>query len=451
MYGFYFALFNFTFLFNMVLDMGITNFNNRNIAQDNQLLSQQISGILTLKLCLGTLYLFITFIAGLLIGYTGMQLKLLAWMALNQFLNAFILYLRSNISALLMFKTDSVLSVLDRLLMIIFCGFLLWGRGSDTPFKIEWFIWSQTAAYFITVLTALFIVFHKAGKIVLVWEFSFYRSILEKSFPFAILYLLMSFYNRIDSVMIERILPNDIASFETGVYASVFRLLDAFVMISYLFSVILLPLFSKMLHNKEDIHPIAKSSFQLLFYFSVTVVVISIFYDTQILDLLYKNNISQSAEVLVLLIPGLIPISFTYLFGTLLTANGNMRMLNITSLIGIGVNIIVNFILIPQMHARGAAIASLSTQSVVSLLQILIAFRELKLPISVLSLKNISFYLLLFIPITFILVHVLHQNILVNLLIIGLSSLLIAFLTKLIPISFFASMIKEKKNNIELK
>ena len=37
-YGLYFAVFNFTFLFNMILDMGITNFNNRNIARHNQLL-----------------------------------------------------------------------------------------------------------------------------------------------------------------------------------------------------------------------------------------------------------------------------------------------------------------------------------------------------------------------------------------------------------------------------
>ena len=32
-YGIYFTLFNFSMLFNILLDVGITNFNNKNIAQ----------------------------------------------------------------------------------------------------------------------------------------------------------------------------------------------------------------------------------------------------------------------------------------------------------------------------------------------------------------------------------------------------------------------------------
>jgi O-antigen/teichoic acid export membrane protein len=121
-YGFYFAVFNFTFLFNMILDMGVTNFNNRNIARHNQLLTKHISGILSLKMALAAFYILFSFVAAFIIGYKDLQLKILFWAAINQILNSFILYLRSNISALLFFKTDSVLSVLDRLLMIIFCG-----------------------------------------------------------------------------------------------------------------------------------------------------------------------------------------------------------------------------------------------------------------------------------------------------------------------------------------
>ncbi len=37
-YGVYFALLNFTFLFNILLDFGITNYNNRMIARHTNLL-----------------------------------------------------------------------------------------------------------------------------------------------------------------------------------------------------------------------------------------------------------------------------------------------------------------------------------------------------------------------------------------------------------------------------
>jgi O-antigen/teichoic acid export membrane protein len=39
-FGFYFTIFNFAFLFNILLDAGITNFNNRNIAQHMHLLNK---------------------------------------------------------------------------------------------------------------------------------------------------------------------------------------------------------------------------------------------------------------------------------------------------------------------------------------------------------------------------------------------------------------------------
>ncbi|HNY63067.1 MAG TPA: oligosaccharide flippase family protein [Bacteroidales bacterium] len=439
-YGLYFAVFNFTFLFNTILDMGITNFNNRNIARHNHLLQKHISGIITLKLLLAALYLLITFVAAFFIGYEGIQLKILLFAAINQALNSFILYLRSNISALLYFKIDSVLSVLDRLLMILICSYLLWGGRTTEPFQIVWFLYAQTAAYIITAATALIIILTKIGRFKLSWNRSFALMILKKSFPFAILYLLMSFYNRIDSVMIERILPESIAAYQTGVYASVFRLLDALVMISYLFSVILLPLFSKMLKNKEEITPIIRSSFSLLFFFSITAVVILLFYRVPILELLYRDHISASARVLQFLIPCLIPISFTYIFGTLLTANGNMRMLNITSLIGIGLNIILNLVLIPCLHATGAAIASLSTQTLICVIQFTLALKILGVSIKVLPIGKTLLYLFLFVGGVYLIYTFLPLSSLYMIVISCIFAVLLAFATQLIPFSLFKGL-----------
>ena len=433
-YGLYAAVFNFTFLFNMLLDMGITNFNNRNIARHTQLLHKHLSGILTLKLLLGPVYILTTFGIALIIGYGELQLKLLAWTAINQFLNSFILYLRSNISGCLMFKTDSFLSVLDRSLMILFCGILLWGNITESPFQIEWFVYSQTAAYFISACIALIIVLRKGRVVKLSWNYTFFKMVLKKSIPFAVLYFLMAFYNRIDSVMIERLLPDAIASYETGIYASAFRLLDALVMISYLFSVILLPLFSKMMKQQEDLIPIIKSSFSLLFVFSITATVLLICYRIPILDLIYTNHIEESAAVFRFLIPCIIPISFTYIFGTLLTANGNMKLLNITSLAGIVVNLLVNFIMIPHLHAVGAAIASLATQSVIAIIQISLVSKELKFSLRILPYWRGLLYIILLITSTLLISHYLPMNALLSLIISGSVALCLAFATGLLPI-----------------
>jgi O-antigen/teichoic acid export membrane protein len=112
-FGFYYAIFNFSFLFNILLDLGITNFNNRNIAQNSQLLAKHFSGIISLKLLLGFVYFLVTLGVGLIWGYRNEQLVLLALVGFNQFLLSFLLYLRSNISGMLMFRTESLMSVLD--------------------------------------------------------------------------------------------------------------------------------------------------------------------------------------------------------------------------------------------------------------------------------------------------------------------------------------------------
>src|SRR5574344_1558739 len=125
-YGVFISIFSFSYLFYILLDLGITNYNNRNIAQNNQLLSKQFAGISQVKLFLSFVYIAVLFSVGLIIGYRGFKLRLLGWCAVNQILLSFILYLRSNISGLLMFKTDSVLSVFDRLLAIAICSVLLW-------------------------------------------------------------------------------------------------------------------------------------------------------------------------------------------------------------------------------------------------------------------------------------------------------------------------------------
>src|SRR6056297_671731 len=158
MYGLYFSLFNFAFILNILLDIGITNFNNRAVAREHDLLRTNLARIVPLKFLLSILYGIIVFGTGALIGYSTVQFKLLFILVINQFLSSFILYMRSNISGIQLFRTDSLLSVLDRSLMIVMNGVLLWTNITSEPYKIEWFVYSQTLSYLLTLITVITIV-----------------------------------------------------------------------------------------------------------------------------------------------------------------------------------------------------------------------------------------------------------------------------------------------------
>ena len=373
-YGMYAAMFSLSIIFNIILDMGIANFNNRNIAQNNNLLPRYFSSMVVLKFLLGVVYAIVVGTVGAILGFSQEQFKIFGILIFNQFLLSFLLYLRSNISGTYMYKTDSCISVIDRTLMIVICGYLLLTRSED--FKIEWFVYAQTVSYAIPCVIAFFIVLAKAKSFSFRFDPHFLWTIIRHTYPFALLTLLMGLYTRVDMVMIEQMLPN--GAEQAGIYAQSYRILDAVSMFAYLFATLLLPMFAKMIKDKEPMGQFTKFSFLLLMAPVVTFVIASYFYSQELMSLMYKANCEDSAEIYKVLIIGFIPIASTYIFGTLLTANNSMKVLNITALFGMLFNIVFNAVLIPRYGAWGAAVVSVVTQILTGAIQVLLSIKYFK-------------------------------------------------------------------------
>ncbi len=379
-YGSYFALFNFAFILNVFLDLGISNFNNRNVSQHQHLLGKYFPRIIALRLLLAVGYFILCMLVGLVMDYSAEQMGMLTLLCFNQFLLSSILFLRSNIAGLQLFKIDSMVSIMDRLLMILSCGTVLFFMELEQPFRIEWFVYLQTFAYGLTAIVAFAVVLKRGGPFSLKWNPAMLVLILKQSLPFALLILLMSIYGRVDSVLLERLLPD--GKEQTGIYAQAFRLLDASNMIAYLFAVLLLPMFSRMLKLKEDIRPLAQMASKLLLIPAVTGGVVCWYFGVDLMDLLYEEHVAESGQILSLLMFSLIPMAGAYIFGTLLTANGNLKQLNAIALIGVVSSFVFNLLLIPKMGAYGAAITCLTTQILAFSLQLIVAFRMFRFSIN---------------------------------------------------------------------
>ena len=374
-YGFYYVIFSFSYIFNILLDLGLTNFNTRNIAQHPQLIGKHLSGILGIKLLLLGLYVVVTFTVGLLLGYGSEEFRLLALLTLCQFLNSLILYLRSNFEGLLLFRWDSLFSVLDRLLMIVICGCLLWSPLRER-FNIYWFVYAQLAAYGLTALLALVVIGRKAGLRRLRWDRRFFFVILRKSAPFALLVLLMAAYGHVDSIVLRAMASDE----QAGIFAGAFRLLDALTMVAYLVSVPLLPVFSRLCREGEAVTPYLRLVFWPMMLFAIGAAVACAVWAVPVMRLLYHGRAALYVPVFRVIIFGIIPIGLTYIFGTLLTAGGYLRQLNTFAAVSLVLNIAVNMLLIPRLGAVGSAWASLSTQSFMALAQVLLSVRLFHLP-----------------------------------------------------------------------
>jgi O-antigen/teichoic acid export membrane protein len=154
-------------------------------------------------------------------------------------------------------------------------------------------------------------------------------------------------------------------------------------MISFLFAGLLLPIFSKMLKNKEPVEQLVQFSYRLILVPVVIFVVGAVAYSDDLMKFLYHGaDLKYSAVIFSVIIPGLIAISTTYIYGTLLTANGKLKYLNIMAASAMLINIILNFILIPRFNALGSAISSLATQSLTAVFQILLANQIFKFKVN---------------------------------------------------------------------
>ena len=463
MYGFYFTIFNLSYIFNILLDLGITNFNTRNIARHPNLIVKHFSGLLSIKLILLLLYLSITFSIGFLKGFDSTQFLLLAILTINQFLNSLILYLRSNFEGLLLFKWDSLFSVMDRLLMIVICGLMLWGPQHSifcSQFTIFHFALAQTAAYLLTAALALVVLLRRIKSsaprhsLRLRWNKPFTIAILKQSLPFALLVLLMASYNRIDPILLEQLSPDGQGNYNAGIYAGAFKMLDALTMIVYLVSIPLLPIYSKMtkpadkngtgmmMNEREtgdEITSTTRSMFSLVMVFAVTAACTLSSISNEIMALFYDNNVDEYSAVFRIVIFCIIPISATYIFGTLLTAGGFLRQLNIFATCSLAANIVVNLLLIPRLGAEGSAWAGLTAQSLMAVTQIVAALIIFKIKLSWQYILKLSLFTLSVVACCFCSSHLSWW---LTLIICGTAALAVAIILKLINIKEIIQTIK---------
>lgn len=369
-YGQYVALLNFGMVFQILLDFGLLNYNSKTISRSPNVLSGLFPNIMAAKAVLSVAYLLVIMSLGALLGYSGDALHLLLMVGLMQVAQSYLLYLRSNIAALHLFKVDSLLSIGDRMFMILVCSVLLFSDRFAGHFRLEWFVYAQIVAYGVTGLIAYVycrrLTHITWGRLDLkkVWV------VMKGSLPYATLIFLMAIYIRSDVFLLERMLPDE--GYEAGVYAASYRILDvANNVTGVLFAGMLLPIFGKMLAKKENVRPLVTLSANLLVPVALATAITAGFFGEEIM----KLNLRQMATdydgrvffVLMLAFPG---YCIGYVYATLLTANGSIRALIFISLVAVALNLGLNFALMPSWGALGAAWACCATQLFLSVANI---------------------------------------------------------------------------------
>jgi O-antigen/teichoic acid export membrane protein len=339
-YGLYAALVNLSIVFNILLDMGLTNLNSKLVSQNTNVLPENIVNIAVVKLILFLVYIIVLFLCAFLFHYNQDSLFILLLLAIIQFLNSFLTFLRSNISANQLFKTDSFLSIADKLIMVVVIGFIFLTPSLFKNFNLHQFLYIQIFSYFLAICIAILFT-KKIVSTTLQFSWQKFLPIIKQTVPYAILILLMGIYLRSDMFLLERWLPD--GSFQSGMYAKSYRLLDALNMIGFLFAGILLPMFAKQLIEKVSIFPLLKISTKLLLPASIAISIFCIFYAQSILAFFYHTadaSFVLSFQLVISIFPALCIMN---IYSTLLASAGKINKMIIITAIGSCFSIVANY------------------------------------------------------------------------------------------------------------
>ena len=185
----------------------------------------------------------------------------------------------------------------------------------------------------------------------------------------------MMLYTRSDSVLLERLHPK--GAYEAGIYAKGFRLLDAFYMFGMIFANLLLPIFARSLkEHKDKVLPLLSLSSRLLIGGSILIAFLCHFHAERILGWVYLSDLKEATRSFQLIMWGFIGMATSLIFGSLLTAGGELKLLNFFSVAGVVINVALNLVLIPAWGANGAAFSCLITQGIMGLVQLIICMKR---------------------------------------------------------------------------
>jgi len=330
-------------------DLGLTPYSVKRVAAEPTFMAETFPALLPLRGGLNFVALAAMLGVGWVLHYRGVELLLLGAVGSALLFTQYGQFLRGTLQAHQKFNTDAVLSVVEKLLLLLAVLVLLpFGLTLYNYIGARVAVAAFTAALLYGLMTRLF------GRIRYRWHWPQARTALAASLPFALMTLLYGVNERVDMVMLDRLA----SSTEAGYYTAAYRWVDAVMMYAWT----VLPLFfAKFASVQHD----ARQQRKLLWFgqriLSVPLLFVVAFVLFRGEVLFWQFGHSTPAEIarmstcLKILFLNVLVHAFFAIYSTLLTSTAHERAVSWVVAGSIALNIGLNVLLLPRFGAVAAA------------------------------------------------------------------------------------------------
>lgn len=368
-FGQYNFVLAFGLIFGVLANFGFGAFTTREIAKDRRRAKKIIGNLLSLKLILSGAVLLLLFLTAQFIdkpSYIIIGLYMVGFLTVSDSIRALwgsVFQASERMSYL------SLTRLGERVLYLAVLAFVIYfDKG------LLWIIGALLVSSFAFTILEVFLIHYKFTKISFKFDKPFIKMALLGTVFFVINDIFIVIFFKIDTVMIS-FMRGDI---ETAVYSAAYNLLYAIIFIPTVLSTVLYPALTRFYKKNQKMFRLSLP-LVIKYYFlsSLPVVAFVFIFPTQIITLIYKDKYFDSIPALKVLAFGMTFVFLNFVLSMVLNTVEKQKFVALASFSAMVLNLILNFLLIPDYGIMGASVATVATEFLFCSILLLFVNREL--------------------------------------------------------------------------
>ncbi|MBQ6138741.1 MAG: flippase [Methanobrevibacter sp.] len=358
---------SFNALLGIVMDLGMNTYITREIAKNRESLEKYVDNIFLFKLILA----FVLFILGAIILYfmnypfltivvTLIFTVELIFISMTNFLNG-VFQAFENV------KYQAIGTILNSILLLLGILVTIWFDFGVIAIAI-----SYAFGYYIFCSYMLFKYIKTFSFPKFELDLKFIKEVFLNSIPFGLTNFFYTIYFSIDLVMLSYL----VGDYSTGLYKSAYNIIYVFTTFFVVYQSVIFPILSKFFKESQDLLKITyELSVKYLLLIILPISIVIFFYARPLVDLIYTNQYSLASVPVQILIW---TVSFLFINGaasTLLNAINKEFIVTKVYIAAAIFNVLLNLILIPMFDYNGAAMATVLSEILITVLTLYYIFK----------------------------------------------------------------------------
>jgi len=257
-----------------------------------------------------------------------------------------------------------------------------------------------------SLLTLLYFLPH---YIKIKWEVdvALWKKMMKYSLPILVAGIAFAVNEHFDKILLEKILPENIAKHEVGVYGACYKLGLFMVLFATAFRLGIEPFFFSYAQNENAPKTYATITKYFVIFGSLILLGVIVFADVLKMIMIPNTAYWEAMKVVPLIILANLFLGIYHNLSVWYKLTDRTKMGAYISIIGAVLTLILNFILIPKYSYMGSAVATLTAYGAMMVISYLLGKKYYYIPY---DMKNIGIYLITSISLSYVYFYHFREN-----------------------------------------